>query len=78
MTRSFAASQRGVDGSRLAFPLTQSSPRTGSSLKAETQKHITSGASLVIQWLRICFPMQGLDAGLTPGQGTRPHRLQGS
>lgn len=74
MTRSFAASQRGVDGSRLAFPLTQSSPRTGSSLKAETQKHITSGASLVIQWLRICFAVQGTP-NLIPGPG-RSHVQQ--
>ena len=33
------------------------------------------GTSLVVQWLRLCLPMQG-SAGLIPGQGTKvPHCL---
>ena len=36
----------------------------------------TLGTSLVVQWLRICFPMAG-NAGLIPGWGTKIPRAAG-
>ena len=35
------------------------------------------GTSLVVQWLKICLPMQGTP-GLIPGGGTKFHMLQGN
>ena len=36
---------------------------------------LTTGTSLVVQWLRFCAPNAGVP-GLIPGQGTRSHILQ--
>ena len=43
----------------------------------EMEKYIfkNSGASLMVQWLRLCAPYAG-DLGLFPGQGPRSHMLQ--
>ena len=38
-------------------------------------QNTTSGASLVVQWLRLRAPNAG-DTGSIPGQGTRSHVMQ--
>ena len=44
-------------------------------LKSFWQQKRQSGASLVVQWLRLCVPNSG-DLGLIPGQETRSHMSQ--
>ena len=56
----------------------QWAPRTGGELGSwrwASVKIATWGASLVVQWLRLCAP-NAEGPGLNPGQGTRSHMTQ--
>ena len=50
--------------------------KKNNSAKNKVQNRIKARTSLVIQWLRICLPVQR-NSGSIPGQGTRiPHAIE--